>query len=42
MLAILFRNFTFIAPKHFYIILLSNISILSVPEEDSPETRRAH
>jgi hypothetical protein len=41
MLAILFRNFTFIAPKHFY-ILLSNISILSVPEEDSPETRRAH
>ena len=33
-LAILFRPFCFIAPKHFYIILFTNLSIfLSVPDE---------
>jgi hypothetical protein len=32
-LAILFRSFSFIAPKEFYIIWLSNLSTLSVPDE---------
>ena len=33
MLAILLRPFGFIAPKHFKIIWLSNLSNLSVPDE---------
>jgi hypothetical protein len=31
--AFLFRPFGFIAPKHIYIVWLSNVSILSVPDE---------
>ena len=33
MLAVLFRSFDFIAPKNLFILLLSNLSILSVPDE---------
>ena len=32
-LVILFRHFGFIVPKHFQIISLSNLSILSVPDD---------
>jgi hypothetical protein len=32
-MAILFRSFGFVDFKHFYIILLSNLSYLSVPGE---------
>ena len=43
-LAILFRSFRFIVIKHFKIIWLSILSILSVLDEMKfiPETRRAH
>ena len=41
-LAILIMPFRFIAPKYFWIIWLSNLTILGVPDIGIPETRGAH